>query len=257
MGYTYRTALVTGASSGVGQACARLLAAEGVSLVIAARRVDRLDALATELVDRYGVGVEVIGADLSDAKDVTRLEERLTEPERPIELLVSNAGFATAGGFAELPVELSLDAIAVNVIAPVRLIRAALPGMVARGKGGVLVVSSLVASLPMPRSATYGATKAFLSSFSESLYMEARQQGVHVTSVAAGLVRTEFHSTAGINTDGIPDMAWMKPEQVAQAGLEAVAAGKVTVVPGALNKMQVPFFRMAPRALLRRWAKWS
>lgn len=255
MTYTYRTALVTGASSGLGREFARLLAADGVSLVVVARRADRLEGLAAELMERHGVTVEVITADLTDDKDVIRVEERLTDPERPIELLVNNAGFDNVGAFADLPVNVELAEIAVNAIAPIRLSRAVLPGMLARGKGGIVIVSSMVASLPMPRSATYGATKAFLTSFSESLHMEVKERGVNVTSVAAGLTRTEFHEVAGIDTTRMPKSAWMRPEQVARIGLAAVADGKATVIPGTVNKLQAPMFRLMPRALLRAMVK--
>jgi hypothetical protein len=257
MTYLYRSALVTGASSGLGREFVRLLAAGGVSLVLVARRVDRLDALAAEMIDRHGVEVEVLAADLSEEEELIRVEKRLADPHRPIELLVNNAGFARAGSLAELPVETELAKVAVNVIAPVRLSRAVLPEMIARRKGGVLFVSSLVSQLPMPRSATYGATKAFLTSLSESVYMEVKNHDVHVTSLAAGLVRTEFHTTAGIDVSDIPKVAWVEPERVARAGLAAVAAGKVTVVPGAINKLQIPMFKLAPRAMLRALAKWS
>lgn len=257
MTYLYRSALVTGASSGLGREFVRLLAAGGVSLVLVARRVDRLDALAAEVIDRHGVEVEVLAADLSEEEELIRVEKRLADPHRPIELLVNNAGFARAGSLAELPVETELAKVAVNVIAPVRLSRAVLPEMIARRKGGVLFVSSLVSQLPMPRSATYGATKAFLTSLSESVYMEVKNHDVHVTSLAAGLIRTEFHTTAGIDVSDIPKVAWVEPERVARAGLAAVAAGKVTVVPGAINKLQIPMFKLAPRAMLRALAKWS
>lgn len=257
MTYAYRTALVTGASSGLGREFARLLAADGVSLVLVARRVDRLDGLAAELVDRYGITAEVLAADLSEEEELIRVEKRLADPERPIELLVNNAGFARAGSLAELPVETELAKVAVNVIAPIRLSRAVLPGMIAQHKGGIVFVSSMVAQLPMPRSATYGAAKAFLTSLSESLYMEVKNHDVHVTSLAAGLTRTEFHSAAGIDVSDIPKIAWMEPERVARAALAAVAAGRVTVVPGAINKLQIPMFRLAPRAMLRALAKWS
>lgn len=257
MAYLYRSALVTGASSGLGREFARLLAADGVSLVLVARRVDRLDELAAELIDRHGVAVEVLGADLSDPEDLARVAKRLAASDRPIELLVNNAGFARAGSLAELPVETELAKIAVNVIAPTRLAQAVLPEMIARRKGGILFVSSLVSQLPMPRSATYGASKAFLSSLSESVSMEVKRHDVHVTSLAAGLIRTEFHATAGIDVSEIPKVAWVEAGRVARAGLAAVAAGKVTVVPGAVNKLQIPMFKFAPRAMLRALAKWS
>lgn len=257
MAYPYRSALVTGASSGIGREIVRRLAADGVSLVLVARRADRLETLAAELAEQHGVAVEVLPADLSDDKDVARVEDRLTDPSRTIDLLVNNASTATAGAVAEVPADVAIGTVAVNVLAPIRLARAAVPGMVARGGGGVLTVSSMVASLPMPRAAVYGASKAFLTSLSESLYMELKGTGVHVTLLSAGLTRTEFHEAAGIDTAGIPAFAWMEPDRVARAGLAGVAAGKVSVVPGAVNRMQIPFFRLAPRALLRKLAKWS
>jgi short-subunit dehydrogenase len=255
MTYPYRTALVTGASSGLGREFARQLAADGVSLVLVARRADRLDQLAAELVDRYRSGVEVLAADLADSKDLLRVEERLADPERPIELLVNNAGFDNSGPFAEVPVDTEVAEISVNVVAPVRLTRAVLPSMVAARLGGVVIVSSAVAALPLPRSATYGASKAFLTSLSESLYMEVRPAGVHVTSIGAGLIRTEFHEVAGIDTAGMPKAAWMRPEEVARAGLAAVAAGRVTVVPGMFNKFQAPMYKLMPRFMLRAMVK--
>lgn len=257
MAYPYRSALVTGASSGIGREIARRLAAEGVSLVLVARRADRLEALAAELAEQHGAEAEILPADLSDDKDVARISDRLADPGRAVDLLVNNASTASSGGVADLPVDVAIGTVAVNVLAPIRLARAAVPGMVARGHGGVLTVSSMVASLPMPRAAVYGASKAFLTSLSESLYMELKGTGVHVTLLSAGLTRTEFHEAAHIDTEGIPSFAWMRPEVVAKAGLAGVAAGKVNVVPGLVNRMQIPFFRLAPRALLRKLAKWS
>jgi uncharacterized protein len=251
MTYVYRTALVTGASSGLGREYARLLAAEGVSLVLVARRVERLEELAAELTGRHGVAVEVLPADLADEEELVRVEKRLADPERPVELLVNNAGFDTSNYFAELPQHTGLAEIAVNVTAPVRLSRAVLPNLLAARRGGILLVSSAVAAMPLPRSAIYGAAKAFVTSFGESLHMEVEGSGVHVTTVAAGLIRTEFHDAAGIDTTGMPKSAWMAAEQVARASLAAVAAGKVTVVPGLFNKLQTPMYKLLPRAVLR------
>jgi short-subunit dehydrogenase len=257
MKYVYRTALITGASSGIGREFARVLAAEGVNLVLVARRAERLKELAAELSDGTGVDVEIFTADLGAEADLQSVEQRLADPERPIELLVNNAGYASAGAFADLPASVSTEQVQVNVIAPIRLTRAVLPSMIARGRGGVIMMSSMAAALPLPRSSAYGASKAFLTSLSETLYMELRSSGVHVTSVAAGLTRTEFHTEAEINTAGIPSFAWGPADQVAKAGVAAVAAGRVLVIPGTMNKMQLPFFKFAPRRLLRRLAVWS
>jgi short-subunit dehydrogenase len=243
--------MVTGASSGIGRSFARQLAERGTDLVVVARRADRLEQLAAELADRHGVRVEVLPHDLAVEKDLDQVVERLRDPARPIDLLVNNAGFGTTGVFAELPVERELEEIAVNVVAPIRLTRAALPGMLARGIGGVLAVSSMVGAMPMPRSATYGASKAFASAFNESLFVEVQGRGVTVTTVLAGLTRTEFHEAAGASIDGIPKLAWLEPDQVAGAGLAGLLAGRPTVVPGVMNRMQMPWLRIAPRGLMR------
>jgi uncharacterized protein len=251
MSIPYRTAVVTGASSGIGRSFAQLLARRGVNLVIAARRVERLDQLALDLASAHGISVEPIRCDLSDEQDLSKLEARVRDPAEPIDLLVNNAGFGTTGLFHQLPADRETDQLMVNVVAPLRLARAALPGMVGRGLGGVICVSSMVGALPMPRSATYGASKAFLSAFHESLHIELRERGVRVTTVNAGLTRTEFHEAAGADVDGIPTMAWLDADLVAAAGLRGLLAGRPIVVPGAMNKAQVPVFRLMPRAALR------
>ncbi|OLE21033.1 MAG: hypothetical protein AUG49_22945 [Catenulispora sp. 13_1_20CM_3_70_7] len=255
MAFPYRTALVTGASSGLGREFARLLAAQGSDLVLVARREDRLAELAAELTAAHAVRVEVLAADLGEDKDVLRVAERLADPSRPVELLVSNAGYDQSGFFHEHAPDVAPAELAVNLVAPVRLCRAALPGMIAAGHGGIVMVSSAVASMPLPKSAVYGASKAFLTSFAESLFMEAAGTGVHVTSIAAGLIRSEFHARAGIDTAGMPKAAWMEPEPVAAAGLKAVAAGKAAVIPGAFNKIQWPFYKIMPRRMLRAMVK--
>jgi short-subunit dehydrogenase len=251
MSFPYRTAVVTGASSGIGRSFAHLLAQRGVDLMIAARRGERLDQLARELIAAHRIRVEPVRCDLRDDQDLSNLEDRLGDPAHPVDLLVSNAGFGTTGLFHSLPADRELDQLMVNVVAPLRLARAALPGMVGRGRGGVICVSSMVGALPMPRSATYGATKAFLSAFHESLHVELRGRGVTVTTVNAGLTRTGFHEAAGADLAGIPAMAWLDPDQVALAGLRGWLAGRPIVVPGAMNRAQIPLLRLAPRAVLR------
>ncbi|GAA0538276.1 SDR family oxidoreductase [Paractinoplanes ferrugineus] len=255
MAYAYRTALVTGASSGLGREFAEQAAAAGSDLILVARRANLLDELAAELGRRHGVAVEVLPADLADEQDITRVEERLAEPGRPVDLLVNNAGFDMTGRFAEVPADVQRRQLAVNVTAPIRLARAALPRMIKEQRGGILLVSSLVSALPMPGSALYGASKALLTAFGESLHMEAMPHGVQVTSVSAGLIRTNFHEVAGINTEGLPKAAWMEADAVARAGLAAISAGRVSVIPGRLNRIQAVYAKLAPRALLRAMTK--
>lgn len=247
----YRNALVTGASSGIGEGFARLLAKEGLNLVIVARRSNRLRVLAKELIGQYSVDVEVIACDLALDDDVLFVEKRLADASRPIDLLVNNAGFGTTGEFADLELDREIQEVAVNVTAPLRLIHAVLPQLIARGCGGIVNVSSMTGSIPLPRSATYGATKAFLTAFSENLHMEVRRRGIHVTSIGTGLTRTEFHEVAGTPVDGLPKLAWMQPERVARAGLAAVAANRVHVVPGLMNRVPLPALRLLPRPVIR------
>lgn len=248
---TYASALVTGASSGIGACFARLLAARGSDLVLVARRTDRLAALADSLSAEHGVRVEVLGADLLDPAALATVEDRLTRPDRPVHLLVNNAGFGTSGRFAELPVQREDDEVRLNVLALVRLTRAALPGMVERRHGGILNVSSVAGFQPLPHSATYGATKAFVTSFTEALADELRGTGVHATALCPGFTRTEFHEANVWPVDRVPGPMWLSVEQVVAAGLAAVERGRPRSVPGAQYKALAAATRLAPRGLVR------
>ncbi len=241
MRHAYRTALVTGASSGIGESFARLLAGRGADLVIVARRAELLDGLARELVERYRVAVEVVAADLTDPAQRAEVEGRLRSD--PVELLVNNAGYGAFGAFAELPLDDHLAQIELNVNALVRLTHAALPGMIERGRGGVLNVASMAGFAPSPGSATYGATKAYVAAFSESLHSEVAAKGVHVTALCPGFTRTE--------DDVPPNLLWLRRDDVARAGLEAVAAGRALCVPGVQYKAAFPALKLVPRPLLR------
>lgn len=243
----YRSALVTGASSGIGEAFARELASRGADLVIVARRTDRLESIAAELRDQHRVEVEVHAADLTEPDQLRAVGNRLADPSRPIELLVNNAGFGTAGRFAELPLAREEEQIGLNVLALVRLTHAVLPSMIERRHGGVLNVSSMAGFLAAPFSATYCATKSYVTTFSESLHGEVAPQGVHVTALCPGFVRTEFQARA----NDIPGFAWSPIETVIREGLAAVSAGRPRCVPGAQYKVVAPVIRFTPRRLLR------
>jgi len=246
----FARALVTGASSGIGETYARRLAARGTALVLVARRGDRLEVLAKEL----DVPVEVLAADLGDPDDLRRVEERVAATTDPVDLLVNNAGFGTSGRFATLPVEREAEEIRVNVLAVVRLTRAALPGMVERGAGSVVNVSSLAAFQPDPGNATYGATKAFVLSFSEAVAEELRGTGVHVQALCPGYTRTEFQSTAEYETSRIPKVVWQRADQVVDASLAALDKGKVLCVPGPHNKVAAVGSGLLPRVVRRKLA---
>ena len=244
----WKRALVTGASSGIGEAMVNQLASEGVEVVVVARRRDRLDALA-----KRSSGIEVLEADLTVAADVARVVARLQDGAQPIDLLVNNAGFGTSGKVAEIDPGRSADEIELNVKSLVRLTQAVLPGMLERGHGWILNVSSVLGYQPMPDLAVYAATKAFVTSFTEGLHEELRGTGVHATALCPGLTKTEFQSVSseGSSTN-FPAFAWMTAEQVAADGLGAAAKGKAVAVPGPLNKAVVTAADLAPRALMRR-----
>jgi short-subunit dehydrogenase len=251
-----RTALVTGASSGLGRVFATELAARGYGLVLVARRAARLEELAAELRERHGTEVEVLPADLADAEQRATVEKRLESGE-PVDLLVNNAG--TLGGigpFALASLEDENKKLALNVQAALGLTRAALPGMLRRRYGRVLNVSSMSSFLPAPGGATYAAAKAFMTSMSESLHGEVKWRGVNVTAVCPGFVRTELSEHGKGPT---PLGRVLTAEEVVRQSLAVVEAGRPVYVPGRSYKARVMFSRHAPRALVQRifYRKWG
>jgi len=249
----WTTALVTGASSGIGDRIARRLAAGGTQLVVVARDKGRLDALAKELAEQHAVDVEVLAADLADPTGVALVEDRLRDGKRAIDLLVNNAGFGANGDFVEVETDRLVGMIDVNVTAVVRLTRAALPGMIERGDGYVLNISSMASLQPSPGFSVYGATKAFVTAFTESLHEELRGTGVHATAVCPGFTSTEFQERAGYSErGGLPGFLWQSADAVASEALVAAAKGRAVVVTGTVNKVTAGVSGPVPRSLKRR-----
>jgi hypothetical protein len=248
------TALVTGASAGIGTAFATQLAARGNDVVLVARDRARLEALAGELAARYGVATEVLVADLTDGAQLAGVEARLADRDRFVDVLVNNAGYGTNGRFAELDRDVEAREVALNVVALVRLTHAALGPMVERGRGAVLNVSSLAGSQPTPGNATYGATKAFVTSFTQSVHEEVRGTGVHVTVVCPGFTRTEFQANAGIDSSKVPGFLWQSAVEVAAGALTALDHDRAVYVPGTLNRVTAAVVSVLPDALTRRVA---
>jgi short-subunit dehydrogenase len=247
-------ALVTGASAGIGRTFASTLARQGHDVVLVARDTARLDALAKELDGMHSTESEVIGADLSVGADVARVETRLLDESRPIDLLVNNAGFGTVGRFDQLPIAREIQEVGLNVVAVTRLTHAALGGMVARGRGGVINVSSIAAYQPTPLNATYGATKAFVSSFSQALHEELTGTGVKCMVLCPGFTRTEFQERAGIDSSDIPDFLWQSPDVVVEHALADFAKGRAVCVPGHLNRATAAFSSAMPSGVSRKVA---
>src|SRR5574341_1532777 len=243
-------ALVTGASAGIGTAFAERLAHDGYDLVVVARSRERLDALAQRLHKEQHSTVEVLPADLTDSAQL-RVVEKFVE-DADLDLLVNNAGFGTVGAFAELGVDKEEAEIRLNVVALVRLTRAALPAMIARGRGSIINVSSMAGLQPAPYNATYGATKAFVNSFTEALHEELRRTGVRVQALCPGFTRTEFQERAGVDVSDLPSFMWMQPEGVVAASLAGLRRGEVVCVPGLGNRALAAVTGMIPRSISTR-----
>jgi uncharacterized protein len=241
-------ALVTGASAGIGEEFARQLADRGVALTLVARRRDRLEALASELE----VDVEILPADLTDPADRSAVEQRLASLDDPVDLLVNNAGFGLYGEAVELDIERQQTMIELNVLALTRLARAALGQQLQRGRGGVINVGSTAGFQPNPHGAVYGATKAFVRSFSEALAEELRGEPVHVMLLAPGFTDTEFQAVAGVADGAMPDPGRMSAEPVVSAALRDFARDRVVCVPGTANAIAAKGSDVAPSAISRR-----
>jgi uncharacterized protein len=240
-------ALVTGATSGIGLEYSRRLAQLGHDLVLVARDEDRLRGLAEELTETTARKAEVLVADLADSAALRRVEERLRDAERPVDLLVNNAGFALRRPFIANDVADEERLLDVHVRAVLRLTHAAVQGMVERGRGAVVNVSSVAGWLPR---GSYSAHKAWVTSFTEGLSGSLRGTGVVVQAVCPGLVRSEFHQRAGMRMDGFPRRAWLTPEQVVEASLADLRRGRVVSVPSRRYRLAVALLRHAPRSLL-------
>jgi len=249
MSSTYKRALVTGASSGIGKAFAERLAAAGSDLVIVARNRERLDELAFRLHETHGRDVEVIEADLENRDQLAGVEARLRDRD-DIDVLINNAGFGHTGAFADLPVERLQAQIDCNVTALTRLAQAALQSMRAYGRGGILNVASGAAFLPTPNLAVYAATKAYVVSLTESLHEEAKRFGVAVSVVCPGFTRTEFQQRAHYDTRQIPNFAWQTPEAVVDEALAALRARKMICIPGLQNRVTMTLLNFVPRSTL-------
>ena len=246
--YPFTSALVTGASSGIGAEMARVLGEAGVPTVLVARRADRL----TEIANRYD-GFEVLEADLLTPDGRAATAARVTSSADPVDLVVNNAGFGTSGVFHELDADRLADEVELNVKALTELSHAALTAMVPRGRGYLLNVSSVASFQASPGLGVYAATKAYVTSLTEALHSEVKASGVHVTALCPGLTKTEFQENS--NTDGlvskVPGLAWTTVEQVASTGLRDVASNKTLSVPGALYKVAVTSSDILPRSITR------
>jgi len=244
-----RTALITGASSGIGEAYARRLAGDGFNLVLVARRKKVLEELADELSKAYKVNVDVEAADLCNDADVARLVE-LIGGSGSLEMLINNAGFITSERFIDADLERQLDMVRVHDVATMRLTKAALDVMRAGAGGKIINVSSIAGLLPAAYNATYNASKAFLVGLTEGLFQELTLSGekrIRLQVLCPGYTHTGFHEAAGADRAGAVERAWMTAGEVVEESLAGLEKGKLVCIPGAKNRALAWFMYAMPR----------
>ncbi|HEV2639687.1 MAG TPA: SDR family oxidoreductase [Actinocrinis sp.] len=243
------TALITGATAGIGAAFAERFATRGFHLVLVARDEVRLAGSARKLRAAGAADVETLAADLSTVAGRTMVETRLAAAEQPVDVLVNNAGFGLKGGFLHTPIEDQEELLDVLVRAVLRLTHAALPGMVERGRGAVINVSSMAGFAPR---GTYSSAKAWVTNFSESVAAELTGTGVRCMALCPGFTHTEFHERAEVETADIPSWMWLTVDQVVKTALHDLARGVPVSIPGAQYKVLAAASRYSPRTLTKR-----
>ncbi|MEY9887530.1 short-subunit dehydrogenase [Catenulispora sp. MAP12-49] len=241
------TALITGATAGIGAAFARRFAAARYDLVLVARNVERLQDAAAELTLLGAGTVEVVSADLATVQGRAVVEDRLADPLRGIDVLVNNAGFGQGSAFLSHPVEDEEQMLDVMVRAVLRLTRAALPGMIERGKGAVINVSSVAGFVPR---GTYSSAKAWVTNFSESVAAEVYGTGVRVMAVCPGFTHTEFHERADIDTADVPGWMWLEADEIVEGALHDLRRGLAVSVPSMQYKAITAVAKLVPRNLV-------
>ena len=249
---TRQTALITGASSGIGEAMARLFASEGYGLALVARTETALQTLADELSATYGVPVAVVPQDLTQPGAAQAIFETVQRADITVDVLVNNAGYASYGPFVEADLRNELNEMQVNMVALTALTGLFLPGMVERGRGGVLNVASTAAFQPGPGMAVYYASKAFVLSFSEALAYETRDTGVRVTALCPGGTQSAFFDRARMQNSRFVRGRLMDAARVARAGYEGLIHGRPVVIPGKRNRLLAWSTRLFPRNVVTR-----
>jgi short-subunit dehydrogenase len=250
--YRKKTVLITGASSGIGRAFAETLSSKGADVILVSRSRSRLDALAADLRARYGTTADVISADLGQGGAPDDIFAETRRLGRDVDVLINNAGFGAHGGFDTLTAGRLEEMISVNVFALARLTHLFLPSMVERGSGIIINVASTAAFQPVPYMAVYGATKAFVLSFSEALWAEYRKRGIRVLALCPGATLTEFFKVAG---EGAALGKKRTVDSVVATALKAVERGRCSVVDGTLNRLATLSVRLSPRGFVAKSAE--
>lgn len=241
-----RWALITGASAGLGAEFSRQLAQAGHSVVLVARDVEALSALATQIEDTYGVATEVLSADLHKPEELALVAKRLGDANKPVRVLVNNAGYGIGGNLAQSDLQQERDHLAIHVSAPLELMKAALPAMLERGEGRIVIVSSVAGYLAR---GTYSAHKAWGLTMARSLHATYKTRGVFVSAVAPGFTRTEFHQRMDMDVSRFPGLMWLSADYVVRESLKALEAARPVVIPSLRYKALVALSAILPTKL--------
>ncbi|MBN1310529.1 MAG: SDR family oxidoreductase [Anaerolineae bacterium] len=251
-----KAALITGASGGIGYELSKLFAADGCNLILVARSAGKLKELAKELTEAYSITVTVLPKDLSAPKAPAEIFDAVEAQGIQVDVLVNNAGFGMHGAFVDADPDEMLQMIQLNVSTLTTLTRLFLPGMLARSSGHILNIGSIGSFAPVPLMAAYGATKAYVLSFSEALAEELRGSGVKVTALCPGVTYTGFQERSGMHSFGLMRLGAMEAVDVACIGYRAIKRGRAVIVTGLFNQLMMFSMRFAPRPLVRRVSKW-
>jgi short-subunit dehydrogenase len=243
------TALITGATAGIGNAYAELLAKQGFDLVLVARDLPRLNQVAKRLSKTYKIKVETLKADLTKPTQLARVEKRVSNISKPIEVLVNNAGFGIKESFIDTQIKKEQELLDVLVTAPLRLTHAVLPGMIKRNNGTIVNVSSVASWIA---GGTYSAAKSYLTVFTEYLHTELKGTNVNISALCPGFTRTEFHQRGKMRMNGLPNFMWLTVDQVVAQSWKYAKAGKVICIPGWQYLILSTVARIAPRPLVRK-----
>ena len=246
-----RAALVTGASAGIGAAFARHLASEGYDVLLVARRAERLEQLATQIHQQHGVRAEVFAADLTAPAAPAAIISRATELGLSIDVLINNAGLSASTKFSDTPWDSVAGELQLMVTAVTELIHRAIPGMKQRGWGRIINLSSLAAMSPPGEGLLYTGIKSYVLNMSQSLDMELKPHGIHVTALCPGFTHSEFHDVMGTRdaADRLPSFMWQQPESVVREGWAAVTHAKPVCIPGTVNKLTAAAIRPVPQRI--------
>jgi short-subunit dehydrogenase len=244
-----KTAVITGASAGIGGRFARLLASKGYDLVLVARDENRLTATATELEKEFGIRAEILGADLSTELGSKSVEDRVSDQEKPIDVLINNAGFGIRESFLKSQIDVEQQLLDVLVRVPMRLMHSALPMMKKQNSGVIINVSSVAGWIA---GGTYSAAKSYLTVLSESLHTELRSTNVNVLALCPGFTHTEFHQRGKMRMDALPKFMWLEADHVVEKAWHDAVAGKAVSVPGWQYSILSSVARFAPRPLVRK-----